>query len=102
MLPQIFSDLAVVYAISVLFDFATYSISVIKPHLRTCQYRKSVSKKKSRIIKLLFNVAIWKKEGWRATLFWSVDTVNKVSSNEKSELADGEVPTIGGLVEIDF
>lgn len=36
------------------------------------------------------------------TLFWSADTVNKVSPNEKSELADGEAPTISGLGEIDF
>lgn len=101
-LPEIFCDLAMVYAIFVLFYFVTYSISVIKPHLRSCQYRKSVSKKKSRIIKLIFNVTTWRKEGWRKTLFWSADTVNKMSPNEKSELPGGEVPTIRGLGEIDF
>lgn len=36
------------------------------------------------------------------TLFWSADTVRKLSPNEKSELADGEVTTISGLREIDF
>lgn len=91
-----------VYAISVLSYCVTYSISVIKPYLRSCQYRKSVSEKKSRIIKLIFNKITWRKEGWRMTLFWSADTVNKVSPNEKSELTDGEVPTISGLGEIDF
>lgn len=55
-LPEIFCDLTMVYAISVLVYFVTYSISVIKPHLRNYRYSKSVSKKKSRIIKFIFNV----------------------------------------------